>query len=36
MKQKETIIPEWLFQEPAENKINQRNNPRSFYTNGTR
>ena len=30
MKQKEMIIPEWLFQEPIENKINKIHNPRSL------
>ena len=28
MKQNEMIIPEWLFQEPVENKINKIDNPR--------
>ena len=30
VKQKEMIIPEWLFQEPIENKINRIYNPRSL------
>ena len=30
MKQNEMIIPEWLFQEPVENKINKIYNPRSL------
>ena len=30
MKQNEMIIPEWLFQEPFENKINKIHNPRSL------
>ena len=30
MKQNEMIIPEWLFQEPVENKINKIHNPRSL------
>ena len=30
IKQNEMIIPEWLFQEPIENKINRIYNPRSF------
>ena len=30
MKQNELIIPEWLFQEPVENKINKINNPKSL------
>ena len=30
MKQNELIIPEWLFQEPVENKINKIYNPRSL------
>ena len=30
MKQNEMIIPEWLFQEPVENKINKKHNPRSL------
>ena len=30
MKQSETIIREWLFQEPVENKINKIHNPRSL------
>ena len=30
MKQKEMIIPEWLFQEPVENKINKIYNPKSL------
>ena len=30
MKQKEMIIPEWLFQEPVENKINIIYNPKSL------
>ena len=29
-KQNELIIPEWLFQEPVENKINKIYNPKSF------
>ena len=29
-KQNEMIIPEWLFQEPVENKINKIHNPRSL------
>ena len=28
MKQNEMIIPEWLFQEPVENKINKIYNPK--------
>ena len=28
LKQKEMIIPEWLFQEPVENKINKIYNPK--------
>ena len=30
MKQNEMIIPEWLFQEPVENKINKIHNPKSL------
>ena len=30
MKQNEMIKPEWLFQEPVENKINKIHNPRSL------
>ena len=30
MKQNEMIIPEWLFQEPVENKINKVHNPKSL------
>ena len=30
MKQNELIIPEWLFQEPIENKINKIYNPQSL------
>ena len=30
MKQNEMIIPEWLFQEPVENKINKMYNPKSL------
>ena len=30
IKQREMIIPEWLFQEPVENKINKIYNPRSI------
>ena len=30
MKQNEMIIPEWLFQEPVENKINKIYNPKSL------
>ena len=30
IKQNEMIIPEWLFQEPIENKINRIYNPRSL------
>ena len=30
IKQNEMIIPEWLFQEPVENKINKLHNPRSL------
>ena len=30
MKQNEMIIPEWLFQEPVENKINKFHNPKSL------
>ena len=30
MKQNEMIIPEWLFQEPVENKIKKIYNPRSL------
>ena len=30
MKQNEMIIPEWLFREPVENKINKIYNPRSL------
>ena len=30
MKQNELIIPEWLFQEPVENKIKKIYNPRSL------
>ena len=30
MKQKEMIIPEWLFKEPIENKIRKIYNPKSF------
>ena len=30
MKQKEMIIPEWLFQEPVENNIIKIHNPRSL------
>ena len=29
-KQIEMIIPKWLFQEPTENKINEKNNPKSL------
>ena len=30
MKKNEMIIPEWLFQEPVENKVNKIHNPRSL------
>ena len=30
MKQNEMIIPEWLFQEPIQNKINRIYNPESL------
>ena len=30
IKRTETIIPEWLFQEPIENKINKIYNPKSL------
>ena len=30
MKQNEMIIPEWLFQEPVENKIRKLYNPKSL------
>ena len=30
IKQNEMVIPEWLFQEPSENKINKISNPKSL------
>ena len=30
MKQSEKIIPNWLFQEPIENKVNKIYNPKSL------
>ena len=36
IKQNDMIIPEWLFQEPIENKINKIYNPKTIKTTSTR